>query len=268
MKSVLITGAGSGIGNAVAKLFSENGYLVYAIDITEIRNQQMISFVADITKKEQLSRVQQYFQQNHIQIDFILNFAGIHKMGSFLETDIQKIQQVMNINVLGTILVNQMFYPFLKEKGKILITTSEVAGMDPMPFNGIYHMSKSALDCYSQSLRQELNLKGQKVITLRPGAVKTKLSDNSLPDTKQLCDETILFREESQYFLQLIQKFIGTPMPAEKLAKFVFKIVNKKNPKYIYHKHVNVGLKLLSILPKKMQCWIIKKLLQRKKRSK
>ena len=111
-------------------------------------------------------------------------------------------------------------------------------------------------------MRQELNLLGKKVITIRPGAFNTNLSRGSLEATKKLVEETKLYNKQSSKFLKLVQTFMGKPKDPKVLAKFVYKISNKKNPKYIYTKNRNLGLFLLNILPKKLQCFIIKQLLK------
>ena len=158
-------------------------------------------------------------------------------------------------------LVNNVFHSKLNKKGKIIIVTSEVAGFDPMPFNGLYNISKTALDCYAQALRQELNLIGQKVITIRPGAIETPLSNNSMVDTKHLADNTTLYKKQAGKFVNIAEKFKGTPLKPEVLARLIYKVSLKKNPKYVYKKHQNLGLVLLNLLPLRLQCAIIKILL-------
>ena len=158
-------------------------------------------------------------------------------------------------------LVNKTFHDCLKNNGKVVIVTSEVATFDPMPFNGLYNVSKTALDCYSQALRQELNLLNQKVITIKPGAIKTPLSSNSLTDTDMLANDTVLYQKQAGKFLNITKKFMGTPLEPEKLGKLTYKVAMKKNPKLSYSIHRNFGLILLSILPKRLQCFVIKLLL-------
>lgn len=260
---LLITGIANGIGKEVAEIFIKQGHKVYGIDIQKSTNRKIISYQGDITQEKQLLMIKEQIKKDNIRLDAILNFAGIHRMGSLIEENYENIRRLLEINLLGTILVNKIFYDLLDEKGRIVITTSEVANLDPMPFNGIYHISKTALDCYSQSLRQELNLKNQKVITIRPGAVQTSLCDGSLIETTKLCQETKLYQEESKHFLRLIQKFMGKPMSPSLLAQKIYKISLKKHPKYIYNIHHNMGLVLLNILPKRCQCAIIKFLLKR-----
>ena len=132
---------------------------------------------------------------------------------------------------MGPIYVNQILFDLLSEQGKIIIVTSELATLDALPFNGIYNVSKTALDCYAQSLRQELNLLGKKVITIRPGSFQTKLAKISLVATKQLVAETKLYQKQSKKFLKIVEMFMGKPKNPDILAKLVYKVANKKRPK-------------------------------------
>lgn len=267
--NVLITGATSGIGRAVAEVFLRNGHTVYALDIKKptedftTEKDRIRFFEADITSPEALQQIAETLRAEDIVLDIIANFAGIHTMGSFIEADHSEIARLMQVNLMGAIFVNKTFHPLLKQDGRILITSSEVAAYDPLPFNGIYNVSKSAVDAYAHALRQELNLLGQKVITLRPGAVETPLARGSGAATERLCRSTQLYKKESKYFCALVEKFTGTPMPAEAFANYVYKISLKKRPRYVYTKHANVGLTLLSVLPKRLQCFLIKAILRR-----
>ena len=262
MQYVLITGASSGIGKSLKDIFLQNNYHVIALDIKEIDPQDNLdSFICDITNKESLQNVKNTLDKQNIKLDYIINVAGIHMMASLVESPLDQMQRLININLNGTMSVNRIFHSLLKEKGRIIIITSEVASFDPMPFNGLYNVSKTALDTYAQALRQELNLLNQKVITFRPGAVKTPLCDSSLTGTQNLVDSTILYKKQAGKFLKLVTMFMGKPLSPTKMAKFIYKKSIKKHPKLIYKKHQNIGLVLLSILPKRWQCAIIKGIL-------
>lgn len=250
--NVLITGAASGIGKAVMEYFIDNNHNVYALDINEINYDLVKSFKCDITNDEELKNVLKYLKPSNMSLDAIINIARVHMMASLIESDYKKMKKVIDINLTGSMLVNKTFYPILKEKGRIIIVTSEVAAYDPMPFNGLYNVSKTALDSYAQALRQELNLKGNKVITIRPGSIETPLSKGSLTGTKDLADNTILYESESKHFLNLVTKFMGKPLKPIVLAKLIYKVTLKKHPKHIYHKHRSSGLILLNVLPKRL----------------
>ena len=262
MQYVLITGASSGIGKSLKDIFLQNNYHVIALDIKGNDPQDNLdSFICDITNKESLQNVKNTLDKQNIKLDYIINVAGIHMMASLVESPLEQMQRLININLNGTMSVNRIFHSLLKEKGRIIIITSEVASFDPMPFNGLYNVSKTALDTYAQALRQELNLLNQKVITFRPGAVKTPLCDSSLTGTQNLVDSTILYKKQAGKFLKLVTMFMGKPLSPTKMAKFIYKKSIKKHPKLIYKKHQNIGLVLLSILPKRWQCAIIKGIL-------
>ena len=260
--NLLITGAASGIGQAVSDYFIEHGHIVYGIDVAQAAERENYhGFTADITDNASLQSVREHLQKNNIMIDAILNIAGIHAMVSLVESDYTKIKNVVDVNLEGTMLVNRVFHPCLTKSGRIIIVTSEVAGFDPMPFNGLYNVTKSALDVYAQALRQELNLIGQKVVTIRPGAVRTPLSRESMKATQELADTTVLYKRQANNFAGLAARFMGTPIKPEVLAALIYKAVTSKHPKLIYKKHQNIGLVLLNLLPKRLQCAVIKFLL-------
>ncbi len=263
--NLLITGAASGIGQAVAKHFMECGHTVYGIDLTNTESHSnYLGFTADITDEDSLQNVRKYLLENNITLNAILNIAGIHMMASLVESDFSKMKKVVDVNLSGTLLVNRVFYDRLAKHGRIIIVTSEVAAFDPMPFNGLYNVTKTALDTYAQALRQELNLLGQKVVTIRPGAVETNLSTASMKATRALADTTVLYRKQARNFAGLAAKFMGKPIKAEVLAALIYKATTANHPKLIYSKHPNIGLVLLSALPKRTQCNVIKLLLRHK----
>lgn len=263
--NVLITGSSSGIGKAVCDYFLSKGDCVYGIDLKNVDEKVGLThFSASVTDESALLEIKQELSKRGITLDVVLNIAGIHKMASLVENDYSEMKKVIDVNLCGCMLVCKTFHSLLAKTGRVVIVTSEVAGLDPMPFNGLYNVSKTALDCYAQALRQELNLLGQKVVVIRPGAVQTPLCDGSLTATQTLSDTTTLYSRQAKHFLSITKKFMGKPMSATTLAKLVYKASTKRHPKLIYNKHRNAGLVLLGILPKRTQCWIIKKLLNRK----
>lgn len=260
--NLLITGVASGIGRAVTDYFIEHGHTVYGIDIAETAERENFhGFVADITDETSFQCVKEYFLNNTITLDAILNIAGVHRMASLVESDYTKMKQVVDINLSGTMLVNRFFHECLAANGRIIIVTSEVASFDPMPFNGLYNVTKTALDSYAQALRQELNLLGQKVVTIRPGAVETPLSSESMKATQNLADATALYKKQAKNFAGLASKFMGKPIKPKTLAALIYKATTANTPKLIYKKHRNLGLVLLNLLPKRLQCAVIKLLL-------
>lgn len=265
MLNVLITGAASGIGDAVKEYFINNNHQVYAIDVSKINESDNLdTYQCDITNQTELLKIKSELENKQIKLDAIINIAGIHMMMSLVENDYVKMKRLIDINLCGTMLINNTFHSLLKAEGRIIIVSSEVAGLDPMPFNGLYNVSKTALDSYAQALRQELNLINQKVITIKPGAIATPLCYSSVDATNELAKNTKLYQKQAKHFSNIMLKFMGRPIKPEKIAKIIFSATTKKRPKLVYKKHHNLGLILLNVLPKRLQCKIIKLLLNRK----
>lgn len=262
--NVLVTGCASGIGGAVANLLSGEGHTVFGIDRARTDSNSFVSFSADITSEEELFGIREKLSAGGVTLDAIVCVAGVHAMVSVVESDFSAIKRVIDVNLLGTILTCRALHGLLKKGGRVIIVTSEVATYSPMPFNGIYNVSKTALECYADTLRQELNLLGQRVITVRPGAVKTPLATDSLTKTEELVRTTELYKNEARHFSSLVKKFSGTPMAPELMAKTVYKALISKRPRLSYSKNRNPGLVLLSLLPKRWQCAVIKLILNRK----
>ena len=261
--NLLITGAASGIGLAAADHFIQCGHTVFGIDVVPAAEREKFrGFVADITDEPSLLRVRETLVSGGVVLDAIVNVAGVHMMVSLAESDSRQMKKVVEVNLWGAILANRVFHRCLAEKGRIIIVTSEVAGFDPMPFNGLYSVTKTALDAYAQALRQELNLIGQKVVAVRPGAVATPLCAGSVEATKNLADTTELYKKQAKRFSGFAAKFMGKPIKPEVLAAIIYKAATAKHPRLIYKKHHNPGLVLLNILPKRCQCAIIKLLLK------
>jgi NAD(P)-dependent dehydrogenase (short-subunit alcohol dehydrogenase family) len=260
---ILITGVASGIGRAAAAYFLGKGHTVYGIDRSPAPGgENLRTFVADITDQAELLSVARQLSGEKIKLDVILNVAGIHIMTSLVEGDWARMRKTVDVNLTGTMLVNRVFHPLLREKGRILMVTSEVAGFDPAPFNGLYSVTKTALEAYAQALRQELNLIGQKVVTVRPGAVETPLSAGSVKATRDLAGNTELYRKQAKRFSAIAARFMGKPIPAKALGALIFRATTVRHPRLIYRKHQNPGLVLLSLLPKGLQCAVIKALLE------
>lgn len=263
MKNIIITGASGGIGREVTKLFASNNYFVYALDIKELEYIENVKFFkCDLTNPKEINKVYEEIK-NECEIDAIIHLSGTYYMDSFIEISEDKLKKVFDINFFSVYLVNKHFFPLIKKNGKIIIVSSEVAPLDPLPFNGIYSLTKNTLENYAISLRQELNLLDIKVVVVRPGAIDTGLIDDSIRNVERIEKETILYKENASKFMKIVKNNESKTIKPIKLAKLILKIENKDKPKLLYKINLNFKLLLLSMLPKKVQLAIIKKLIKK-----
>lgn len=263
MKYALITGAYGGMGKATVDLLKSNGYFVFALDKKiEEKEENVLPIEVDVTDS---SSVKQAFftVSNHTnKLDVIIHFAGIYDLNSLVEMSENAFERIFQINVFGVYRINKAFLPLLSKGSRIIITTSELAPLDPLPFTGIYAITKSALDKYAYSLRMELQLLGISVIVLRPGAVKTSLLGDSTNALDKFCENTTLYTCNADRFKRIVNNVEARHVPPQKIAKKVLKITTIKRPKQVYSVNRNPLLLLLNALPRKLQTYIIKRILK------
>ena len=263
MKSVLITGAYGGMGRATAELLRDRGYRVFAIDrkVGEAQNY-IIPIEADITSEESLKAALEAVRSHTDSLYAVLHFAGIYMLDSLVEMDDEAFRRIFDVNMRGAFLVNKIFLPLLGEGSRILITTSELAPLDPLPFTGIYAVTKSALDKYAYSLRMELQLLDIKVSVLRAGAVETGMLGVSTDALDRFCEETKLYTCNADRFKRIVGRVEARCVPPRKIAEKAVRILGKRNPAFAYSINRNPLLLLLNILPKRIQLWAIKMVLK------
>lgn len=263
MESVLITGAYGGMGRSAVKLFREQGFRVFALDkkVGEAEDN-IIPIEADITSEnsvqEAFATVNEYTDSLHS----VIHFAGIYMLDSLVEMSDEAFSRIFDVNVRGVFLINKVFLPLLKRGSKILITTSELAPLDPLPFTGIYAVTKSALDKYAYSLKMELQLIGINVSVLRAGAVKTGMLGASTAALNDFCNKTRLYRCNADRFKKIVDSVEARNISPDTIAHKTLKIIKKRNPAFAYSINRNVLLVLLNLLPKPIQLRIIKMILK------
>ena len=262
MKSVLITGASGGMGRAAAEHYVEGGYTVFALDVRACEVGGVIPIVADVTSEESLAAAHAEVEKYTQRLDAIVHFAGIYMLDSLLEMDSTAFDRIFSVNLRGVFLVNKLFCDFLGVGSKILITTSELAPLDPLPFTGIYAVTKGALDKYAYSLRMEMQLLGIDVSVLRAGAVDTGMLGVSTEALEKFCEKTKIYKCNSKRFKSVVDRVEARCVSPRKIAEKSLAIIKKRKSKFAYCINRNPLLLMLNALPKRMQLWIIRVILR------
>ena len=150
----------------------------------------------------------------------------------------------------------------MKNGSKIVMVTSELAAIDPLPFTGIYAVTKSALDRYAFSLRMELQLKEIAVSVIRAGAVKTNMLGASTAALDRFSAETELYKYNAERFKKIVNGVESRCVPPEKIAEKAVAVIEKKNPRFAYSVNNNFLLKLYGILPSRLKFRVVKNILK------
>ncbi|MBO4769515.1 MAG: SDR family NAD(P)-dependent oxidoreductase [Clostridia bacterium] len=263
-KSVLITGVSGGMGRAAAEKFLSAGYKVFGLDVKPPEGLEKIRFFrTDLRSEQDVLSAAQAVKSECPRLDAVVNAAGIYDMNSLVEISEADFIRIFDINLGGAYRVNRAFLPLLEDGGRIIVITSELAPLDPLPFTGLYGITKTALEKYTFSLRMELQLIGKKVSVVRPGAVKTGLLDVSTDRLERFTSETRLYSYNAARFRSVVNKTENRSVPPEKIAEVIYRAATAKRPRYVYSVNRNPALRLLSALPARLQTGIIRMILKK-----
>lgn len=186
-KTILITGASSGIGRATAKLFQEKGWNVVATmrspenesELTDLSDVHVTKL--DVLELESIENAIKEGIETFGKIDVVLNNAGYGLMGTFESAKRESIIRQFGVNVQGLFDVTQKILPhFRKNKDGMFINISSIGGRMTFPLMPLYHSTKWAVEGFSESLRWEMAEIGVKVKIVEPGGVATDFGGRSM----------------------------------------------------------------------------------------
>lgn len=193
-KTILITGASSGIGRAMAIKSAKDGATVILASrnkekLIEVKKEvescggKGIVIQTDVTKAEEVRNLFLEATKNERIIDVVFNNAGLGFIANIYELTTDEIESVVDTNVKGAIFVSKFASEVLvRQKHGHLIITSSLAGLITLPQWSVYVASKWAITAFADSIRPELKPFNVKVTTLHPGAVTTEFFDKEKAD--------------------------------------------------------------------------------------
>lgn len=259
--AVLVFGANGGLGRQVVNDIKSN-YQVIAIDKEIDESSEYLTFTCDVTNSSDIDRLYDNIKDKVDSIYAIINLIGIYKMNSVVEGDIEELKKVIDVNFYGIYRINQKFIPLLTKNSRIINCTSELASFSAIPFNGFYTLSKVILDNYSDTLRRELNYLDIKVVKIQAGSFKTKLLNNASNEYSSYYNDTKYYQKQITKLKKMMDNELSKSHNPKIFSKVINKILKKKNPKLCYSVKKSIKLRLLSILPEKLQdkiyLWYVK----------
>jgi NAD(P)-dependent dehydrogenase (short-subunit alcohol dehydrogenase family) len=249
MRSVVVTGASTGIGWATAKLLIGRGYRVFGsvrkqADADRLNGEFGANFTPllfDVTDEAAVLAAAREVREmlGGETLAGLVNNAGVAVAGPVLELSADDFRRQMDINVIGPVIATQAFGPLLGAdlslkgpKGRIVMISS-VAGKNGNPLSAPYCTSKHAVEGLSESLRRELMLFDIDVIIVAPGAVKTPIWSKA-----EQIDLSVYQNSPYLPALNKVKAFMmklgETGLPAERIAEVVFEALTTERPKVRY----------------------------------
>lgn len=235
VKTVLVTGASSGIGLLVARKLHENGYQVIGTSRDPEKHQAKLPFKLlplDLNDDGSIASFGKLLFSQIKQLDVLINNAGSLVNGLAEETPIDIGKQQFETNFWGTIkLTNELLPYFRRQKHGKIITLGSLLGLVGLPYVSYYAASKHALEGYFKSLRFELNQFDIKVVMVEPMSFKTNIGESGIVATGKNITDYDLFRKKVRAYTK--QTFDKAPEPAPVIATLL-QTVKEKNPKFSY----------------------------------
>lgn len=245
-KTIVITGAGSGIGRALTLACANEGAKLALADInaenleavaSEARKQgadDCLTCHLDVRDTNAVNAFAADVQATLGTTDIVFNNAGIARIGRFEMTEADAFQSVIDVNFWGPVHISRAFLPQLKARHGELVNISSLFGLIGVAQQTAYCSSKFAIRGFSESLRQELKGTGVQVVSVHPGGINTNIAKSAGFDELQ---------DQREEMLQNLHK-TGLVMPPPKAADIIIRGVKKRKPRVL----VGNDAKIMSFL--------------------
>jgi short-subunit dehydrogenase len=243
-KVVVVTGGSMGIGEAIAKVFVDQGANVVLLSRDADRSEaararighseRTLALACDVRHREEIDRAIGFTLRHFGRIDIWVNNAGFGVLDSVAQLDMAACHDIFDTNFFGALMAMQAVIPVMKQQGSgAIINISSVAGHIPLPFSGIYSATKFAMNAIGKAARIELLRENIHVTTVCPGFVNTDFGANAIKG------------EQSKRVRPASVRGIST----ERVAKAVFVGYRKKKREVIVPWTMHPMVKLYQLFP-------------------
>ncbi|SDM99636.1 hypothetical protein SAMN04487949_3108 [Halogranum gelatinilyticum] len=188
----LVTGASSGIGWELSKLFAADGYDLVLVARSEDKLRELGEMlqrehgigvtvvVKDLARPESPGEIQAALDERGITVDVLVNNAGFGTNGPFTETDLGRELDEIQVNVTALTELTKRFLPGMVERGHgRVLNVASTAAFQPGPFMAVYYATKAYVLSFSEAISEELDGTGVTVTALCPGATSTKFDERA-----------------------------------------------------------------------------------------
>ncbi len=239
MKTVLITGASSGIGKTTAIFLAQNGYNVYAAArrmerMEDLKNFGIKPIFLDITEEDSLVTCVKQILTEAGRIDILINNAGSGYYGALEDMPMCDAKYQFDVNVFAAARLTQLVLPIMRaNKYGRIVNISSVGGKVTLPMGVWYHASKFAIEGLSDALRKEVKQFGIDVIVIEPGGTKSEMTGLGTEYLNRISGKTAyshLAKAVSKMYAAT-EKNASDPIV---IAKLIKKSIEAKSPRTRY----------------------------------
>ncbi|HCB02801.1 MAG TPA: SDR family NAD(P)-dependent oxidoreductase [Nocardioides sp.] len=210
-KVVVITGAGSGIGRALAVDLTRRGSLLALSDVDEPGLAETVDLVAraggsqvrsdrlDVADRDAMARYALDVVQEFARVNVVINNAGVALAGDFIDLEYSDIDWIVGVNFWGVVHGTKEFLPHLIASGDgHVVNLSSLFGLVSMPGQSMYNATKYAVRGMTEALREEMLIAGHPVgvTAVHPGGIKTAIARNARVSAKESKEDTARYFDE------------------------------------------------------------------------
>ncbi|MEI6847439.1 MAG: SDR family oxidoreductase [Chlorobiaceae bacterium] len=192
MRYALITGASMGIGEAFAREFAKRGrnlvlvarsvekLLLLAEELRQESGIKVEVCPADLNDLESPARIYDFCRCRQTEVDLLINCAGLSRAGNFDDISIEKLEEIMVVNMMALVKLTRIFLPeMIDRKNGGIINVASLGGFQGVPGLGLYSATKSFVIVFTEALHVELKNKGISVVAVCPGFIDTGIFERS-----------------------------------------------------------------------------------------
>lgn len=237
----LITGASSGIGYELAKVFARHGRNIVIVSRDEAKLKELkqeiereyyvklMMLPKDLADPRSPTEIFEELEKRGVNIQILVNNAGFSIYGMFSETDLQKELEIVQVNLSSLIHLTKLILPgMLKRRSGKILNVASMGAFHPGPYQSVYCATKAGVLSFSQALSNELQGTGITVTCLCPGVVKTEFHQRAGMQSSKLMNEKMIdagVMAEAGYRALMAEKVIAVPGFKFRLGSVVMGII-------------------------------------------
>lgn len=240
-KTILITGASSGIGYDAAAMLAQQGHRVYAAARRTGLMESLKAFGVnvlrmDVTDEASMQQGIETIVQTDGRIDVLINNAGYGFFGAIENVPMEEARRQLEVNVFGLARLTQLVLPYMRKQGEgRIVNTSSIAGKMVFYMGGWYNVTKYSVEAFSDALRMEVKPFGIDVVMIEPGAIKTDWGVIAARHLKESSAGTA-YEEAGTRWANSMDWFYNTNLLSKPtvVAKAINRAVNSRHPRARY----------------------------------
>lgn len=255
-KTILITGASSGIGKEAVSYFLSKNHTVIGLSRKKPLDVEIPYYECDLQDTSNIIETVKQIKQDYSRIDILINCAGVGTGGAIEEIESDLMKWVFEVNLFGLIELTKGFIPILKQgSNPKIINVGSVAGEITIPFQTSYSMAKASLQKFTEGLRIELKPFHIEVTTILPGDTKTGFTNHRKTIIKDLSP----YKDRIERSIKKMEYDEQNGVSPLKVVKVIDRLINKK--RLPVQRIVGLDYKLLVLLSKLLPKKIVEKII-------